>query len=542
MVIASVCISIVVLVIVEYFAKDGIDLLESRKKEDVGAPWEPITDNADEVRAAVVRNAMRHAWKGYETYAWGADELRPKSKEGKTGVLGSMDGFKGLGASVIDAMSTLYIMGLHDEFEHAHAWVGENMTFVPARGTQAISFFETTIRVLGGLLSSYDLSGHRLFLDKAIDLGNRILPAFRGAPTGLLHNSASLPMTHENKNSGSVLLAECGSNLIEFGTLGMRSNNESFLRAAEDGMRFLHAKYPDKALLGTSVNRRTGEIADKKMSIGAGVDSYFEYLVKYWILRGKRDTHWRDRWVNATDSAIKELIVKPSNTNYAFVSEKVEGRNPLSSISHLGCFYPGNVALGVISGAVQGEKAYEYIDFAEKMMEACFQLYNITASGLGADHIKVDAASGKTSITGPVYLQRPEVVESLFYLYRATHNEKYRDWAWQIMEAIELFARQEAGYSGTSNANVRNPVSDNTQQSWFLAETLKYLFLIFNDDSKLDLNEWVFNTEAHPVKASTPLENEPAPWLDWSWVTSSTQYTVGSDDALLHDRMRNGVI
>ena len=119
--------------------------------------------NLDRTKAEVVRSMMRHAWNGYETYAWGMDELNPISKRGKVGIMGGFGGFSGQGATLVDAMSTLYVMGLHEEFGRARDWVAQEMDF-EKHGEQKVSFFETTIRLLGGLLSAYDLSGDQVRL------------------------------------------------------------------------------------------------------------------------------------------------------------------------------------------------------------------------------------------------------------------------------------------------------------------------------------------------------------------------------------------
>lgn len=271
-----------------------------------------------------------------------------------------------------------------------------------------------------------------------------------------------------------------------------------------------------QALLGTTIDRLSGRVADDRLTIAAPVDSYYEYLLKYWILRGKKDDHWRDRWVNSTDTALTALLMRPEGVEWAFVGEipfKMGAPDPV--LTHLGCFYPGNVALGIISGAVSGDKAGSYLWFAESMMHACYQLYNITKTGLGADNARVDMTTGEVSVTGGSYLQRPEVVESLFYLWRATHNKRYRDWGWAIFQAIEKHCRKAAGYSGVEHVNQDPPQSDNVQESWFLAETLKYLFLLFSDDNLLPLDKWVFNTEAHPVRVD--VDEEPQ-WLSWDWL------------------------
>ena len=120
------------------------------------------------------------------------------------------------------------------------------MTFDPPHGqVQHISFFETTIRLVGGLVAAHDLSRARLFLDLAEDLGGRLLPVFEGGRPGVLTNTAQLPRTRaEPARTQYVLLAELGTNLIELGALAARSGNATFRRRAEDGLRFLHASTP----------------------------------------------------------------------------------------------------------------------------------------------------------------------------------------------------------------------------------------------------------------------------------------------------------
>lgn len=512
----SIVFSLLALFLLEYYAFYGIQYLEVQERRMKNPYSSMMESNADVEKMKAVKAAMEHAWKGYETYAWGQDELNPKSKKGKLGVLGGMNGFSGFGATMVDAMSTLHLMGLREEFGRARDWIAENMNFETG-STQRISFFETTIRLLGGLMSAYDLSGDPLLLEKANDLGGRLINVFEGTRTGIVVNEATLPMTEASWTSNDVLLAELGTNLIEFATLGARTGNETYKLKAESGIRFLHAKHTDHALLGTSIHRSTGEIRDSTMTVGAPTDSYYEYLIKYWILGNKRDDHWRQRWIFTVDTALESLKVTSKNGLYTWVGEK-RGHTIQPVVTHLGCFYPGNVALGVLSGAVTGDKAKEYLQFAEDMMYTCFQLYNQTATGLGADGIRIDLETEQASGLNRPYLQRPEVVESLFYLWRATHDKKYREWGWKVVQSLNTYCKMEAGYTGVNNANVIPPVSDDAQQSWFLAETLKYLYLLFADDNALNLDEWVFNTEAHPVRAR---KVEESSWIDWDFVNET---------------------
>ena len=102
-------------------------------------------------------------------------------------------------------------------------------------------------------------------------------------------------------------------------------------------------------------------------------------------------------------------------------------------------------------------------------------------------------------------LLRPETVETLFYLYRITNDNKYRDWGWAIFQNFEKFTKLKEGYTSINNVkSTGNPGYRNKMESFFLGETLKYFYLLFSDDPKLlPLDEWVFNTEAHPLPIVT---------------------------------------
>ena len=105
------------------------------------------------------------------------------------------------------------------------------------------------------------------------------------------------------------------------------------------------------------------------------------------------------------------------------------------------------------------------------------------------------------------YLLRPETIESLFYLYYFTGNKTYQDWGWKIFQGIEKYTRVSAGY--TTIGNVQNALDlrpKDMMESWLFGETFKYLYLLFADQGtkEVDLDKWVFNTEAHlmPIRQS----------------------------------------
>ena len=104
---------------------------------------------------------------------------------------------------------------------------------------------------------------------------------------------------------------------------------------------------------------------------------------RYWVLGGRRDEHFRARWEQSVDEVLDQLIVRPAGWPFTYASDLAGGQLD-SQLEHLRCFYPGSVALGVMSGAVAGAKAARYLEFAANMTHACYQLYNQTASGARA--------------------------------------------------------------------------------------------------------------------------------------------------------------
>ena len=137
------------------------------------------------------------------------------------------------------------------------------------------------------------------------------------------------------------------------------------------------------------------------------------------------------------------------------------------------------------------ENSERLFKIGQDVTETCYLSYQSNPSKLGAEWTSV----GNDALNYPdrAYLLRPETVESIFYMWRYTHDEKYREWGWNVVQALESKCKDDAGYHGLENNG--NP--HDRQESFFLAETLKYLYLLFEDDSVIPFDEYVFNTEAH---------------------------------------------
>ncbi|CUG31017.1 mannosyl-oligosaccharide alpha-1,2-mannosidase, putative [Bodo saltans] len=167
-------------------------------------------------------------------------------------------------------------------------------------------------------------------------------------------------------------------------------------------------------------------------------------------------------------------------------------------MDHLACFVGGMLALG--SAEVEGLVREPLLKLAGELTETCVKMYTRQKSGVSPEFVEFPAQ--QDFINGPgYYILRPETMESLFYMWRFTKDQKWRDYGWKIFRAIDRWCKVETGgYSGLKEVNVKTPLKDNLMQSFWMAETLKYAYLLFADDDAFDLSLWVFNTEAHPLR------------------------------------------
>ncbi|KAH0993480.1 hypothetical protein GBA52_004963 [Prunus armeniaca] len=455
--------------------------------------WSIVEEEDDPLnveRRRAVKEAMIHAWTCYEMYAWGRDELQPQTRDG-------VDSFGGLGATLVDSLDTLYIMGLDEQFQRAREWVAKSLNF---NKNYEASVFETTIRVIGGLLSAYDLSDDKVFLEKARDIADRLLPAWN-TPSGIPYNIINLRYgdAHNPRwTGGKSILADAGSEQLEFIALSQRTNDPKYQQKVEYVIKELHKTFPADGLLPIYIDPHTGITSYSKISFGAMGDSFYEYLLKAWIQGNKTEsvTHYREMWETSM-KGLKSLIRRTTPSSYAYICEKT-GSSLSDKMDELACFAPGMLALG--STGYGTDEAEIFLSLAEELAWTCYNFYQTTPTKLAGENYYFPAGQDMTVGT-PWSILRPETVESLFYLWRLTGNKTYQEWGWNIFQAFEKNSRVDTGYSGLKD--VSSGEKDNMMQSFFLAETLKYLYLLFSPPSFISLDEWVFNTEAHPLRIAT---------------------------------------
>ncbi|XP_015734192.1 endoplasmic reticulum mannosyl-oligosaccharide 1,2-alpha-mannosidase isoform X2 [Coturnix japonica] len=457
---------------------------------------EPVPINE---RQMAVVEAFRHAWKGYKDFAWGHDELKPLSK--------SYSEWFGLGLTLIDALDTMWILGLREEFEEARKWVANDLAFDK---NVDVNLFESTIRILGGLLSTYHLSGDSLFLEKAKDIGNRLMPAFK-TPSKIPYSDVNIGRgtAHPPRWTSDSTVAEVTSIQLEFRELSRLTGDEKYQKAVDEVMKHVHTlSGKNDGLVPMFINTNSGQFTHLGVyTLGARADSYYEYLLKQWIQGGKTENELLEDYMRAIEGVKKHLLQRSQPKKLTFVGELAHGHFS-AKMDHLVCFLPGTLALGAHNGLTA-----DHMKLAEALIETCYQMYAQVETGLSPEivHFNLHAQNGHKDVeikpADRHNLLRPETVESLFYMYRFTGDKKYQDWGWEILQNFNKYTRVPTG-GYTSINNVQNPINPEPRdkmESFFLGETLKYMFLLFSDDIDLiNLDKYVFNTEAHPLPIWVP--------------------------------------
>jgi mannosidase alpha-like ER degradation enhancer 2 len=422
--------------------------------------------SSDAEMADRVRQEFRHAWDGYRQYAWGHDALKPLSKS-------YHDWYNApLLMSPVDALDTMILMGMNDEAAATRAYVVKNLSF---DRDIYVKNFEITIRLLGGLLSSYQLSGDKGLLALADDLGTRLLPAF-SSPTGM-------PYVYVNLKTGAVRgelsnPAEVGTLLIEFGTLSKLTGKPVYYEKAKRAVVELYNRRSPIGLVGSTINVKSGKWTDPVSHIGGGIDSYYEYLLKSWLLFDDKDC---ERMWKSSVEAINKYLADTTTTGFWYGQADMNaGARAGTEFGALDAFFPGALALS-------GD-----LDRARKLEDSAYKMW--TTFGIEPEEInyKTMAAVSKG------YELRPEIIESAYYLHYFTHDPRYVEMGKTFFDSLVKYCRTDVAYAALND--VEKKTKKDEMESFFFAETLKYSYLLFASPDTLDLSKVVLNTEAHPIR------------------------------------------
>ena len=418
------------------------------------------------VGAAQVREEMLHAWQGYERYAWGHDELRPVSRTVRDWYS------RPLLMTPVDALDTLLLLGLKDEADKARALNDERLSF---NVDAPVKNFEVTIRLLGGLLSGYQATGDRRLLKLAEDLGTRLLPVF-DSPTGMPYMFVNLKT---GKTSGAKSNpAEIGTLLLEFGTLAKLTGKPVFYGKAKNAVVQLYRRRSPIGLVGEEIDVETGEWTSPNSHVGGGIDSYYEYLLKSSRLFGDPDLE--RMWLESVRAIHRHLADDTPTGLWYGQADRETGKRTATEFGALHAFLPAVLALGGDLGR------------ARRLEDSAYKMWNLHG-------IEPEVLDYRTmQVTEPGYPLRPEIVESAYYLYKYTKDPRYLEMGRTFFTALQTHCRTADGY--TVLKSVITKEKGDLMPSYFLAETLKYLYLLLSPDDTLDLKQVVFNTEAHPLR------------------------------------------
>ncbi len=416
--------------------------------------------------AGNVKTEFLHAWNGYKKYAWGNDDLKPLSKSHHNWYP------QPLSMTPVDALDTMYLMGFKEEADKTRIYITDNLSFDKDISVQN---FEITIRLLGGLLSSYQITGDKKLLAMADDRATRLLPVF-DSPTGLPYKYVNLKT---GKTRGEVSNpAETGTLLVEFGTLSKLTKRPVFYDRAKRALVETYKRRSAIGLVGTRINVETGKWTVTDSHISAEIDSYYEYLLKCVILFDDKDC--RKMWQDSIVAINKYLADEPRGELWYGHADMITGKRTETTYGALDAFFPAVLAL---SGDLARAKRLQ--DSSFKM----WQVHGIEPEVFNYQTMKVEHAG---------YPLRPEIVESTYYLYQYTKDSKYLTMGKRMWEDFVKHCRTDEGYAHLKSV-VTKEKSD-AMQSFLFAETFKYFYLLFAPENTLDLKKVVFNTEAHPIR------------------------------------------
>ncbi|KAE8348466.1 glycoside hydrolase [Aspergillus coremiiformis] len=569
-----------------------LPISESRKGEELWA-WvqslekEPFYNGKElkgidwVARREKVRDVFIVSWDDYAKNGWGLDEYHPIAKNGKNMVEG------GLGWIIVDALDTMILMNLTSRVQDARSWIHHSLQY---NQDHDVNTFETTIRMLGGLLSAHYLSTSYptlapvsgdvdLYIEKATDLAERLAGAF-DSNSGVPYASINLKKSEgiaAHSDNGASSTSEATTVQLEFKYLAKLTGEAAYWRMVEKVMQVVDDSKMEDGLVPIYIYPETGKFRGNNIRLGSRGDSYYEYLIKQYLQTSEQEPVYKEMWDEALMGIRKHLITYTKRAKLTVLGERPSGleRDLVPKMDHLACFLPGTIALGATGGVPlsQAKKSPnwsqrhdEEILLAEELMKTCWATYLVTKTGLAPeityfnlDETPVmmkDMYPGSTLNTDnrksqqeelplkskPLYpldddtlnwendidikmqdrhnLQRPETVESLMYMYRITGDETYRHWGWEMFKS---FARHTAivehadhhpdpktdkpvkqdpsqiiSFTSLNNVNSIPPARRDNLESFWMAETLKYFYLLFSDRDFIPLEDNVFNTEAHP--------------------------------------------
>lgn len=430
----------------------------------------PVQERALEARR--VRRELRGAWAAYVTHAWGTDELAPRSLTGRPFF---QTGGPSVGLSIVEAVDTLALAGLADEVARAADWIEREYD---PRAPVRVNVFEATIRLLGGLLGAHGATGRAVVLDRARELGDRLLLAYE-TPTGLPY--AEVHLATGEVRGRAVAVAQAGTGPAELTRLSQLTGDPRYEAAGRRALDALDARrFPQTGLLGSVVDVETGQWLDRTATVDAPVDSYYETLHDTWQLTG--DDVLRTRRDAELDRALARLTAPAGAGRLRFVPvDGPTGRSVGDRATILQAYLAGLLA--------QAGRASE----GRRLLQTWTDVQ-------GRHPVIPDAVTLPSGATAdPAAQLRPEYLDACVHLHLATGDDRYRRLALRHHERTRRHQRAPGGFTIITDTTTTPVTLGDLLPSWWFAENAKYLLLLFDDRARrrLDLRRLVLSTEGH---------------------------------------------
>ncbi|MEI9932983.1 MAG: glycoside hydrolase family 47 protein [Rhizomicrobium sp.] len=416
-----------------------------------------------------VRAQMKWAWGQYAERCFGQDQIKPVS--------GGAEAFffpKGppLGLSIVEALDTLYVMGLDAEVEQGVRRIADNLRFDIDGEVQV---FETGIRMVGGLLSGWCGTRDKKLLALAKDLADRLSPAFTNSPTGM-------PYRFVNLKTGAVrdpesYPAEIGTYIAEWGTLTKATGDKRYFDMAKHAMKALFDRRSKVDLIADTIDIETGAWKSRRASVGPPTDSYLEYLWDGWQLFGDSDfKHWYDIH---TAAIVKHQATMVDGKLWFPQVDFETGAILDHHQSELAAFYAG--LLGQGGDMVRGNA---YLDSWAVVQAQTGVLPE------GYDYAK----AAPDRITNELH---PEFVDSCLNLFLLEPDDKYRELARTHYENMKSSSRAAYGYTIIDDITAKPMKQGDLCPGYWWSEQMKYYWLLFSDTDRFDYKNNYLSTEGN---------------------------------------------
>lgn len=272
--------------------------------------------------------------------------------------------------------------------------------------------------------------------------------------------------------------AEIGTRLIEFGALSKLTGDTTYYNVAKRAVMKLYSLRSKIGLVGNAIDVDTGQWEGTDCSVGGGIDSYFEYLIKSALLF--HDKNLMSMWQTTLPAINKYLRDSTSTGIWYGHADMNTGQRTGGDYGSLDAFWCDPLCVGGdLSDAIAlGESSFKR-----------WNLFGIEPEGFNY---------GTITVTLRGYYLRSELIESIYYLYHYTQDPRYLQEGQVVFDDLMKYCKTPYGYTQLSSVITKQKTDD--MPSYFLAETMKYLYLLFAPQNTIDWNTTIFNTEAHPIQ------------------------------------------